>query len=90
MKQLKLLAPIQVGCVECRQSFVPCSKDLIRSWEREFNRDAEWLHDIDWAIDRVYQDNLHYCSPECMEKSHVRQAVFELERTRHKSRGKYR
>jgi len=85
-----MFARSQVNCLECRRTYVPLAKDIIRNWNREYLFEPDWLHDHEWAIDRVYQDNCKFCSPECLEKSHVRVIAFELERTRHKKYGKNR
>lgn len=89
-KQQTWLAPRQVKCLECGTTFVPVSKYTIRQLDKEDTVERDWLTSHEWAIDRVYQENLLFCTVECLEKSYLRQLSFEIERIQHKHSGKYR
>jgi len=90
MTQLKMLAPTQTKCLECGVVFIGLSKDITREWANgEFLGD-EWLTARNWASDRVYQQNIRFCAADCAAKHFQREAMFEAERIRHKTHGKYR
>jgi len=81
---------MQTMCLECHTPYVPLAKDIIQDWNRQDNPSEDWLTDTAWAVDRVFQDHCKFCSPECLEKSHVRVIAFELDRIRYKNYGKRR
>jgi len=90
MRQLKMFAPLQPICLECRCQFVPFHRDAILLWSQEEPLIDDWLSSTNWAADRVYQQNVRYCSAECAQTAYLRAAEFELEREKHKLYGKRR
>lgn len=87
-RQLSMLAASQSTCLECRVRFVGLSKDAIKLWADEL----DWLDvpAVHWAGDRVYQQNIRFCSPECARDHEAREVALEIERIRAKNYGKYR
>jgi len=86
--QLKLLAPVQVKCLECHTSYVPYSKDLYRQQCVWIDNDGSWVAAQDWIADRSFQANMKFCNPKCMLTYETRKAEFEIDRLRHKNYGK--
>jgi len=85
-----MLAPHQYKCLECGEQFVPFSKNLVRAWGKEFHAEIHWLDSPNWTIDRVYQQGLRYCSPECADLGRLRAAIDGIEREQRKILGKRR
>ena len=90
MRQLKLFAANQSACRMCRVQFVPLHRDVIQEWERDFAREQDWLAPQSWAVDRVYQENLAFCSPDCEGdyEAHMRDVV--IQEVKERLRRKYR
>jgi len=86
--QLKMFAAHQSKCFECRTSFVGLSKDVIRLWPVGDIIASDWLADVNWAVDRTYQENIKFCSTDCLVKYRTREALAEIDRLRHKNYGK--
>jgi len=90
MKQLKMFAPCSERCMLCGVFFVPLSKDIIRSWEDDFHREADWLAPQGWAVDRIYRENLKYCSPACVDKAEENARARLVEKAWERASRKYR
>jgi hypothetical protein len=90
MRQLKMFAPSQQKCVFCQEKFVPIAVDVIRLWEQGFAEEHGLFEPVNWAVDRVYQENLKYCSPECATASELAAVAAMKEIVREQLRRKYR
>jgi len=90
MPQLKMFAPVQAKCSTCGTAFVPLSKDIIREWDREFELDDDWLSTRNWAIDRIYQEQLHSCSVDCHQAMVARMKVLEIQEAWERANRRYR
>jgi len=86
--QLKMLAPVQVRCLECRVSYVPYSKDLYREQFVWWMGEGNWRELQQWAADRAFQSGMKFCCPNCQLTSDTRKESIEIERRRHKNYGK--
>lgn len=85
-RQLRMFAASQLICLECRVPFVGLSKDVIKSWAEPAPFTSPGS--INWAVDRTYQENIHYCSVECLESAKRRAIQDEIARLRHKQYGR--
>jgi hypothetical protein len=90
MRQLKMFAPAQCKCMECRSFFVPWSKDVVALWVAELSQEEDWLYDEGWANDRVYKENLKCCGNQCMELYYIRHTIEELDREERAIKRNYR
>ena len=88
--QLKMFAPKQHMCTFCGVEFVPLSKDTVRMWAQEFQMDRAWLDSSNWAIERMHQENLKYCSPTCVELMDEMKRISIREEIRQSLMRKYR
>lgn len=90
IRQAHMFASSQQHCLNCAQSFLPFSKDMIRVWDMDLQEEEDWLTSRNWAIDRLYQDNLKYCSPNCIEAAYLRHQTFLIAENWEKLKRKYR
>jgi hypothetical protein len=77
-------------CSECGTKFVPFAKDVFKMWDQELMLEDDWLHSANWAINRVYADNLHFCSPECIETDRIKRHALEIQEAWNRLNRKYR